>query len=201
MRSFSPYRALVAAAAGAPTLAFAHPGMHEGHDLVHGFMHPLGGLDHVLAMVAVGVIAARIGGRALWALPASFVAAMAVAGICGMAGLGLPDPEAGIAWSVIVLGAVIARPVGWPTALLAGMVALFALFHGYSHGLAMADARSGAAFGLGFVSATVLLHLAGMGLGLALDHAGVSRGLRIARAGGCAVALAGVAILAGGWPG
>ena len=198
MRSFSPYRALVAgAAAAAPALAFAHAGMHEGHDLVHGFMHPLGGLDHVLAMVAIGVIAARLGGRALWALPASFVAAMAVAGICGMAGLGLPDPETAIALSVIVLGAVIARPVRWPATLLAGMVAPFAVFHGYSHGLAMADARSVVAFGSGFVAATVLLHLAGIGLGLALDHAGVSRGLRIARAGGCAIALAGVAILAG----
>src|SRR6266404_5261532 len=83
----------------APTVAFAHPG-HDGASLVSGFLHPLGGFDHIIAMVAVGLLAARLGGRALWLVPASFVAAMAVAGLAGMAGLGLPYVETGIAPSV-----------------------------------------------------------------------------------------------------
>src|SRR5215470_16285297 len=91
----------------APSVAFAHPG-HEGASLIGGFMHPLGGFDHIIAMVAVGVLAARLGGRALWLVPASFITAMAVASLAGSAGLGLPYTEAGIAVSVVVLGAVVA---------------------------------------------------------------------------------------------
>src|ERR1700732_3449442 len=83
----------------APTIAFAHPG-HDGASLVSGFMHPLGGLDHIIAMVAVGLLAARLGGRALWLVPASFVAALALAGLGGSAGIGLVYAETGIAGSV-----------------------------------------------------------------------------------------------------
>ncbi|HEY5970843.1 MAG TPA: HupE/UreJ family protein, partial [Pseudoxanthomonas sp.] len=95
MRIFNPWRALVAAAAAAPSAVFAHTGLAEMQDAFHGFMHPIAGLDHVFAMVAVGVIAAQWGGRALWALPACFVAAMAIAGACAMAGLALPGAEVG----------------------------------------------------------------------------------------------------------
>jgi urease accessory protein len=196
VRNPSPYHALVAAAAAIPAVAFAHTGHDAGHDLVHGFMHPLGSLDHVLAMIAVGVIAAQLGGRALWALPLSFVATMAIAGFAGIAGLMLPGLEAGIALSVLVLGAVISLRVRMPVMVAALLVAAFAVLHGYSHGLEMYGANAGATFGLGFISATALLHLTGIGLGVAMMRIAGSRGQRIARAGGSALVLAGVALLA-----
>ena len=189
---------LVAAAAAVPTAVFAHPGVADVHDLVHGFMHPIGGIDHVLAMVAVGVIAAQLGGRALWAVPTSFVAAMAIAAAVGMLGLALPGLEAGIALSLIVLGAVISLRVKLPVVLAAATVAAFAVFHGYSHGLEMGDARSGVVFGVGFVSATALLHLMGIGLGLTVARIASPRSERLAQATGGALALAGAVLLAGG---
>ena len=193
MRKPDSYRALVAAAAlTAPAVAIAHTGLGDTHGVLHGFMHPIGGLDHVLAMVAVGVIAAQIGGRALWAVPASFVVAMAIAGAYGMAGLALPDPAIGIALSVVVLGAVVALRVRLPIAIVAAMVAAFAIFHGYSHALEMDAARSGVAFGFGFVLATALLHLSGIALGQALTR--LDRGGLVARIGGAAVAVAGAAM-------
>src|SRR5437016_4898398 len=97
-----------------PAIASAHPGHEGAADLVHGFMHPLGGNDHILAMVAVGLLAARLGGRALWLVPASFVLTMAVAGLAGMAGMVLTHVEVGIALSVLVLGAALALGVRMP---------------------------------------------------------------------------------------
>jgi urease accessory protein len=150
-----------------PTVAFAHPG-HEGVSPISGFMHPLGGVDHIMAMVAVGLLAARLGGRALWLVPASFVAAMAVAGVAAMAGMGLPYVEAGITVSVVVLGAVVAFGVAMPVAFAMGLVAFFAVFHGYAHGVEMPAAISGLAYGVGFIAATTTLHGIGLGLGLAI---------------------------------
>ena len=197
MRKFDRYRVLVAIGAAVPSAVFAHGGLGESHDLLHGFMHPIGGLDHVLAMVAVGVTAAQLGGRALWAVPLSFVAMMAIAAAIGMFALALPGIEAGIALSVIVLGAVISLRVKLPVILAAAIVAVFAVFHGYSHGLEMAVARSGVAFGLGFVAATALLHLTGIGLGLMVGRMALTRSQRIAQAGGSVIALVGVVLLAG----
>jgi urease accessory protein len=151
----------------APTMAFAHPG-HDGAGLVDGFLHPLGGVDHIVAMVAVGLLAARLGGRALWLVPASFVAAMAAAGLAGMAGVGLPYVEAGITLSVVVLGAVVALRLTMPVAAAMALVAFFAVFHGYAHGIEMPETASGLAYGAGFVAATALLHGIGIGLGLTL---------------------------------
>lgn len=150
-----------------PTLAFAHPG-HDGVSLVHGFTHPLGGIDHIAAMVAVGLLAARIGGRALWLVPASFVAAMALAGLVGMAGFGLPYVEAGILLSVVVLGAIVVLRVTMPVAAAMGLVAFFAIFHGYAHGVEMPETASGLAYGAGFAAATALLHALGVGIGLVI---------------------------------
>jgi len=144
VRNLSLYRLLVAAVATVPVVALAHTGLDDGHDLVDGFMHPLTGIDHVLAMVAVGVIAVQLGGRALWAVPLSFVATMAIAGFCGIVGPVVPSTEAGIALSVIVLGAVISLRVRLPVVVAASMVAVFAIFHGYSHALEMVRADSGA---------------------------------------------------------
>ena len=157
----------------APTVASAHPG-HEGPGLVAGFLHPLGGVDHIITMVAVGLLAARLGGRALWLVPASFVGTMALAGLAGMAGLGLPYVETGIALSVVVLGAVAILGVAMPVAAAMGLVAFFAVFHGYAHGAEMPEAASGFLYGLGFVAATAALHGIGIALGLTIGR--LSRG-------------------------
>ena len=131
---------LALATIAVPTVASAHPG-HEGAGFVHGLLHPLGGLDHILAMVAVGLFAARLGGRALWLVPASFVTAMALAGAAGMAGFALPYVEAGIALSILVLGAAIAFETTMPVAAAMALVAFFAVFHGYAHGAEMPETR------------------------------------------------------------
>jgi urease accessory protein len=189
---------IVAILAAAPTAVLAHPGHDGAQDLWAGFMHPLGGLDHVLAMLAVGVIAARLGGRALFALPLCFIGAMAAAGIIAVAGVTLPDPEIGIALSVVALGAVIALPIRLPLTVATATVVAVALFHGYAHGLEIGDGTSGVAFGIGFVLATALLHLAGIRAGLALNRVEVARARDLARTGGSLMAIAGVAILASG---
>jgi urease accessory protein len=162
-----------------PTVAFAHPG-HEGPGLIAGFLHPLGGIDHIIAMVAVGLLAARLGGRALWLVPASFVGTMAVAGLAGMAGFGLPYVETGIALSVVVLAAVAILGVAMPVAAAMGLVAFFAVFHGYAHGAEMPETVSGLAYGAGFIAATALLHGIGIGLGLAIGQISESFGRRAA---------------------
>jgi urease accessory protein len=158
----------------APTVAFAHPG-HDGASLISGFMHPLGGLDHIIAMVAVGLLAARLGGRALWLVPASFVAAMAAGGLVGVAGVAVPYAETGIAISVVVLGAIAAFGVAMPVAAATGLVGFFAVFHGYAHGIEMPETVSGLAYGAGFVAATAVLHGIGVGLGMAIAGSAVAR--------------------------
>ena len=168
---------LALAATLAPTLASAHPG-HDGTSLVHGFVHPLGGIDHIIAMVAVGLLAARLGGRALWLVPASFVITMAAAGLAGMAGFALPYVETGITLSVVVLGAIAVFGMAMPVAAAMGLVAFFAIFHGFAHGAEMPETMSGLAYGAGFVAATALLHGVGIGLGLAIAGARVSTASR-----------------------
>jgi urease accessory protein len=153
----------------APVAASAHPG-HDGAGLVHGFMHPLGGYDHIIAMVAVGVLAARLGGRALWLVPASFVAAMTIAGAAGSTGVALPYVETGILASVLALGAVALFGMAMPVAAAIGLVGFFAVFHGYAHGLEMPATASALAYGAGFVAATAMLHAVGIGLGLAIGR-------------------------------
>jgi urease accessory protein len=156
-----------AALAVIPTAALAHPGLGDAHDFVHGFAHPLGGLDHLLAMIAVGIFAWQLGGRALWLLPATFVLVMALAGALGLAGVPLPGVEIGIAASVLVLGAVVALRLKPPVAIAMGLVALFAIFHGHVHGSEMPLDAAAAVYAAGFLAATALLHLAGIALGIA----------------------------------
>ena len=187
----------LAVSVGLPTIASAHPGHEATPGFIHGFLHPLGGLDHILAMVAVGLFAARLGGRALWLVPASFVATMAAAGVAGMAGLALPYVEAGIALSLLVLGAAIAFEITMPVAAAMGLVALFAVFHGHAHGAEMPETMSGLAYGAGFLAATAALHAVGIGLGLLIGRTGEMFGRRMLQVGGGAAALAGAALLAG----
>jgi urease accessory protein len=180
----------------APAIAFAHPGHANANGLVHGFIHPATGFDHVLAMVAVGVLAAQLGGRALWLVPLSFVAAMAFAGALGMAGIQLPFAEVGIALSVVVLGLAIAFAFKLSALVAMALVGFFALFHGYVHGVEMPDAVSAIPYAAGFVAATALLHAVGVSLGLLLFGFQRRRfGHRVVQAGGGAMALFGVAIL------
>jgi urease accessory protein len=179
------------------TSAHAHPGLGHTFGLAHGFAHPIGGIDHVLVMVAVGLLAAHLGGRALWALPLAFVAMMAIGAAVGMAGISLPFVELAIALSVIVLGAAVAARVRLPILAAMTLVGLFALFHGHVHGSGVPETASGLAYGLGFVLATGSLHAAGIGLGLAIGQAGDAFGNRVLRAAGSAMAVTGVAILAG----
>jgi urease accessory protein len=181
----------------APLSASAHVGVGDTHGFLHGFSHPLGGNDHVLAMVAVGIFAAHLGGRALWLVPLTFVSTMAIAGLLGMADVWLPFVEIGIGMSVVVLGLAIAFQLNLPTLAAMGLVGFFAIFHGHAHGAEMPESVSGLAYGVGFVCATALLHAVGIGLGMATRHASKEYNRRIVRVSGGAMAIAGIAILAG----
>src|SRR5690349_9258418 len=185
--------ALLAALALASRPAFAH--IVDGSAIggfVGGFAHPLFGLDHVVAMVAVGLWGIFLGAPALWLLPVVFPLVMAAGGVIGILGVPLPGVEIGIAVSAIVLGAMVAlavRPPLWVAALLVGA---FAIFHGHAHGAELPPGADAVAYSLGFVIATGLLHLAGIAFGLlARWPAG-----RIAvRAAGGVIAIAGLVFL------
>lgn len=180
--------------------ALAHVGVGPADTLGHGFMHPLGGIDHILAMVAVGLYASSLGGRAMWLVPSAFVAIMIFSGLLGYLGFPLPLVEAGIGLSVVAMGLVIALGVRLPTVSAMVLVGLFAVFHGHAHGTE--GIGLGVAFlpyAVGFVIAMVSLHTAGIALGRGLDHLGTSPSNALRRAAGAMGALAGVCILAG-WP-
>lgn len=180
-----------------PSLALAHTGHGATSGFFQGFEHPIGGLDHVLAMVLVGMLAVQLGGRAVYAVPASFVALMAAGGALGMAGIEILFVETGIAMSIVVLGMGVAFRA--KASLLAAMalVSLFAVFHGHAHGAEMPVDASGLSYGMGFALATVLLHAAGAGFGFCLARIGARRGDAVLRAAGGAAAVCGLAILAG----
>jgi urease accessory protein len=186
---------IAAALSLVPTAALAHSGVGHVHGFAQGFLHPLGGVDHVLAMVTVGVFAWQLSGRALWLVPATFVLAMAAGGALGIAGVELPLVEFGIAASVVVLGAIVALKVRTPLAVAMGVVGAFAVFHGHAHGTEMPPDALGAAYAAGFLLATALLHAGGIALGFGIGRIGDIQGRLVYRVGGGLVALAGVAIL------
>ena len=136
MVSRLPVKALMIgiAAALVPTVASAHVGVGSTSGFSHGFWHPISGIDHVLAMVAVGMFAANLGGRALWAVPLTFVALMAAGGVLGIQHVNIPYVEVGIGLSVVILGLVVAFQVQWPVAAAMALVGVFAIFHGHAHG-------------------------------------------------------------------
>ena len=177
--------------------AQAHPGIGGAGGLAHGFAHPLGGIDHILAMVAVGLFAAHLGGRALWLVPLSFVSMMIAGGALAMAGIPVPFVELGIGLSVVVLGAAIAFGLDIPVLAAMAITGFFAVFHGHAHGAEMPATASGLTYGLGFVLATVSLHAAGIGLGLMVGRMSEAHGRRLLQIAGSAMALVGVAVLAG----
>ena len=178
----------------APAAALAHTGHDDASGLAHGFVHPMTGIDHILAMVAVGLLAAQYGGRALWLVPLNFLVAMAIAGVIGMAGIAAPVAEVGIGVSVVVLGSAIAFQLRPPTFVAMAVVGFFALFHGYAHGAELPDGITGLSFALGFILATALLQGPAVGLGLLMQRQASSR--RLIQAGGGAMALVGIAVLA-----
>jgi urease accessory protein len=188
--------ALGLAGALLPTAALAHTGIGATSGFAYGFWHPIGGLDHVLAMVAVGAFAVRLGGRALWVVPSAFVAMLAVGGLAGVEQVQLPFVETGIALSVVVLGLAVVFQWKLPVAAASALAGLFAIFHGHAHGSEMPVDASGLAYAVGFMLATAALHGAGIGLGLAVGRIGARSRLAWQASGG-AMALAGVALLSG----
>jgi urease accessory protein len=183
--------ALLALAGLTPLLAQAHHLPGEANGFAAGLGHPVHGLDHILAMVAVGLWAAQLGGRAIWMVPAAFVSLMTVGGALGMAGVHLPMVETGVLTSVLVLGVLIAAARRLPLVASTAVVGVFALFHGFAHGAEMPVSTSVFSYGLGFVLATALLHAAGLGLGLAMQKRASIPMIRFA---GAAITIAGICL-------
>src|SRR6478736_4001895 len=157
----------------APTAALAHTGIGNTSGFMHGFMHPLSGLDHQLAMVLVGLFAYQLGGRALWLIPLTFVSLMAVGGFLGATTVPIASVDVCIALSVIVLG-------------------IFAIFHGHAHGSEMPLDAAGVECGTGFMMATAVLHAVGIGIGFLIGMAGTTYDKTIGRAVGGFASIAGL---------
>lgn len=189
--------ALFCAIPGA-TLAFAAPALAHSDGtvggLTSGLLHPITGMDHVVAMVAVGLWGGILGGRAVWQLPVIFPLVMALAGALAVLGLPLPGIETGIAASGVVLGLMVLLMLRPPMAVAAAMVGLFAVFHGHAHGTELPEVANPLTFALGFVIATGALHLLGIALGLLMRW---PSGRFAVRAMGGVIALAGGAFLTG----
>ncbi len=183
----------VAALALLPSFAYAHAGVGETGGFMHGLLHPFSGLDHVCAMLAVGLWAAQMGGRSIWAVPFAFVCVMAMGGALPMRDVGLPLVEQGIMLSVLLLGVLIAAAVRLPLALSSSIVGLFALWHGYAHGVEMPALSSGFEYALGFLLATVSLHVIGTAFGSVMQRLAHERIVRMA---GTGIALCGVYLAA-----
>ncbi|RIK96473.1 MAG: Ni/Fe hydrogenase [Proteobacteria bacterium] len=174
-----------------PRAAFAHAESGAAGGFASGFLHPLAGVDHVLAMLAVGMWGAQLGAPAIWLLPVAFPLVMSLGGVAGILGLPMLPIEPGIALSVIVLGACIALAQRPPLWLAGALVSAFAVFHGYAHGTELPAQAGAVAYSAGFVLATGLIHVAGIAIGLVTR---LPRGMAALRAAGAAIALAGVAI-------
>ena len=155
-----------------PTLAHAHVGIGETSGFLRGMGHPLSGIDHICAMVAVGLWASQMGGRSLWLIPLTFLFVMATGGLLGMSGVTLPFVEQGITASVLILGVFIAAAIRMPLAASVTLVGLFALCHGHAHGAEMPASASGLQFAMGFVLATAVFQALGIGLGVAMQKQG-----------------------------
>lgn len=180
--------------------ALAHTGTETAGGLASGFAHPLGGFDHILAMVAVGLLAVRLAGKLTWSVPATFIGVMVAAALFASAGVALPFFEQGILGSILVLGLVVAFGHRMPAGAALGLVALFAVFHGQAHGAALSANASPILFALGFAAATALLHGLGMALGHGLGRRVAQSARRVApnavRVAGATVAVAGLALVA-----
>ena len=180
-----------------PSAAFAHTGIGGTSGFIHGFVHPVSGLDHVLAMLAVGILAARLGGRAIWLVPLAFVTMMIVGGMAGVSGVPLPFVELGNTGSIIVLGFVIALGSQLSVPVATALVGFLAIFHGHAHGTEMPIDLAGISYGAGFATATALLHIAGLALGFGAYWMASTWSDRASRIAGGAVAVTGLGLMAG----
>ncbi|MEI8395506.1 MAG: HupE/UreJ family protein [Rhodospirillaceae bacterium] len=180
------------AVALAATTAHAHTFGTTGFGFMEGIGHPISGIDHIMAMVAVGLWASQEGGRALWVLPVTFVTMMTFGAFLGVAGIPVPAVELGIAASVLVLGALIAMSARLPLAAAMALVGACAIMHGHAHGAEMPEAAAPILYGIGFVLGTSILHTIGVGVG----YWARSSIARVAvRVSGGAIAAAGVALM------
>lgn len=175
-----------------PFTAGAHPEKGTIWGFTSGFLHPLTGLDHITAMVAVGLWGAFLGPPAMWVLPVVFPLVMSIGGALGVLGVPLPGTETGIALSSLVLGLMVAFAVRQPLWVAAVLVGSFAICHGWAHGHEMPKAANAITYAIGFVIATGLLHLTGIAFGLLVRW---SWGRQLVRVGGVAIALVGFGFL------
>lgn len=178
----------------APAAALAHAEAGAASGFLTGLFHPMSGLDHVLAMVAVGLWGAQLGSPAIWQLPVAFPLMMAVGGFLGLVGLRLPGVEVGIALSAVLLGVMVLLEARPPLAAAIALVGFFAIFHGHAHGTELPPGQSGLTYSIGFVIATGLLHVVGIAIGLIHRW---STGRLVLRGAGGIVAAAGVYFLWG----
>ncbi len=181
--------ALFVLAAAGP--AMAHPQQGQAQGFLTGVRHPVSGLDHVLAMICVGLWGAQLGQPAIWLLPVTFPMVMAFGGFLGLVGIPLPGVEVAVSLSALILGVMVARAAKPPLVVAAVLVGFFAIFHGHAHGTELPAGQSGLAYSIGFVMATGCLH----GVGIAIGE--VNRwpaGRVLLRAAGVAVAIAGAAL-------
>lgn len=175
-----------------PATVLAHNPQGVAGGFTSGFLHPLSGIDHVLAMIAVGIWGAQLGAPCIWVLPVAFPLVMSIGGALGVRGVFLPGVETGIAVSALLLGFMIFREVKPPIYLAALVVGFFALFHGYAHGTELPHAANPLAYGAGFVIATGLLHMSGVAVGLMHRW---PRGAQMLRIAGAGISLAGFFLL------
>ena len=193
MRTASENRPLIALSLAALAFpAFAHVQSGQATGFLAGLLHPVSGLDHVLAMVAVGLWGAQLGAPAIWLLPVTFPIVMALGGFLGLLGVPLPGVEVGIAASAILLGAAVMTERRLPLYAAAALVGLFAVFHGHAHGTELPPGQSGLLYSLGFVVATGCLHAVGIAIGAMHRWPAGRTALRIAGGG---VGLAGIFFL------
>ena len=177
-----------------PGTAMAHVHSGEAGGFLSGVQHPISGLDHVLAMVAVGLWGAQLGSPAVWLLPVAFPMMMAFGGMLGLIGIPLPGVEIGIAASGVVLGAMVLGEVKAPLAVSIIMVGVFAIFHGHAHGTELSEGQNAMLYSLGFVISTGLLHAAGIGIGTVHRW---KKGQPVLRAAGAVVMIGGLYFLWG----
>ena len=175
-----------------PIAAYAHVETDSAAGFASGLHHPVSGLDHVLAMIAVGLWGAQLGAPAVWLLPVAFPMVMALGGTLGLMGLPLPGVELGIAVSALVLGVMVCWEKRPPLAVAAMMVGFFAIFHGHAHGTELPEGASGIWYSVGFVIATGLLHATGIAAGFVHRW---QTGKLVLRFAGAAVALGGLLFL------
>ncbi len=174
--------------------AYAHTGVHLHFSFESGFLHPLSGLDHMLAMFAVGLLAVQLGSRAIWLVPGAFVVTMILGALVGLAGGTIPGVEFMIFLSAIAIALPVVFALGMPAPAAMAYVAVFAVFHGIAHGAELPADTSAWSYVAGFALATGFLHAAGIAVGLACGHAASGRGAPALRAAGGLVMLAGLSL-------